>query len=276
MHVKEDGLGGHRFQSQFKKTTLCKFFADRNCMKGDSCNFAHDLAEVQTAPDLTKTSLCRMYMSSVCNKRSESCPFAHGVRELRMTPMFRPKGKQRRKESVIASKSNEDSALARTTFKPPVDGSDSNTTRGSRKAPVQPSGGYPNTNRGSWWEEPLKPPNMMLPAAPPPVMFSNDVKVGSTDFASVEQYDNSSDGSSQPWWGGSSESANVRLAPPPPPRPWDTFGCDANLPMVSDRKALGIQMAPGIPVFLQGMAVPESMEALEILLKKAMVDQYED
>lgn len=283
MHAEEDVPAFHRFQSQFKKTSMCKFFAERNCTKGDSCNFAHNLAELQTAPNLTKTSLCRMYQTSVCSKRSDACPFAHGVRELRMTPMFRPRGGKQRKDPATASKSNGHSALARSL---PLAVSDSNTARESRTAPQpktrglqQPSAGassYATTMCGSWWEEPLKAPNMMVPAAPASLMFSNDVKVGPIHLASVEQYDNSSECSSERWWGGSCESANVTLPPPPPPRPCDTFGCDAKIPLASDHKVLGIQTAPCIPVFLQGMAIPESMEALEILLKNAMVDQYED
>lgn len=79
------------FQAQFQKTVLCKFHAEGRCKMGALCRFAHTWVELREAPDLTKTSLCRLYMKGGCKKTSEECPFAHGMRELRMTPMFQAK-----------------------------------------------------------------------------------------------------------------------------------------------------------------------------------------
>lgn len=62
---------------------------------GNSCNFAHEIEELNDAPDLTKTSLCVKFMEGRQCKDAAACPFAHGQQELRMTPMFNIMRKQK-------------------------------------------------------------------------------------------------------------------------------------------------------------------------------------
>lgn len=49
--------------------------------------FSH--GNVSAPPDLTKTSLCKLWTSGKCVLSSANCPFAHGKRELRQTPLFK-------------------------------------------------------------------------------------------------------------------------------------------------------------------------------------------
>lgn len=77
-----------RFRSQFRKTEMCAFFASGWCSKSERCEFAHGPAELQHAPDLTKTSLCLKWLKWSCKRPSEQCPFAHGAHELRCTNAY--------------------------------------------------------------------------------------------------------------------------------------------------------------------------------------------
>lgn len=70
---------------QMRKTRLCQFHMQGNCMYGDRCTFAHEMQELQSAPDLRKTRICQAYMMGGCNK--EKCNFAHGLQELRSTDL---------------------------------------------------------------------------------------------------------------------------------------------------------------------------------------------
>jgi len=76
------------FRHQFKKTMLCSFYTEGRCCKGNECRFAHDSAQVEAPPDLTKTSLCALWQRGQCCYTAASCKFAHGKHELRMTPEF--------------------------------------------------------------------------------------------------------------------------------------------------------------------------------------------
>lgn len=77
-----------RFRKQFAMTELCTFFAKGACFKKDGCRFAHGSQELQQAPDLRKTSLCKKWLKYSCRLPSEACTFAHGVRELRATETY--------------------------------------------------------------------------------------------------------------------------------------------------------------------------------------------
>jgi hypothetical protein len=70
-------------QGAIVKSKLCVFWQNNLCKRGDSCTYAHGTAELQTAPDLVKTSLCRNMTNGSCT--IEGCPFAHSTRELRST-----------------------------------------------------------------------------------------------------------------------------------------------------------------------------------------------
>mmetsp|Transcript_97605 Transcript_97605/g.172874 ORF Transcript_97605/g.172874 Transcript_97605/m.172874 type:complete len:389 (-) Transcript_97605:132-1298(-) len=78
-----DGQRKDLLGPQMRKTRLCQFHMQGNCMYGDRCTFAHEIQELQSAPDLRKTRICQAYMMGGCNK--ESCNFAHGLQELRST-----------------------------------------------------------------------------------------------------------------------------------------------------------------------------------------------
>jgi hypothetical protein len=56
------------------------------CQFGDSCAFAHSCDELQGAPDLRKTRLCKSFVDGVC--QDPDCTFAHTEEELRSTDMF--------------------------------------------------------------------------------------------------------------------------------------------------------------------------------------------
>merc|ERR1740138_2025178 len=61
------------------------------CSKGDSCEYAHGMEELQAPPDLTKTSLCRDWQKGCCPESDATCRFAHGKRQLRKTAHFERK-----------------------------------------------------------------------------------------------------------------------------------------------------------------------------------------
>lgn len=77
-----------RFRKQFKKTQLCRFWANGSCWNSDDCTFAHGRNEVQGRPDLYKTSICENWTKGCCRYESQHCQFAHGHQELRATPLF--------------------------------------------------------------------------------------------------------------------------------------------------------------------------------------------
>lgn len=73
--------------SQFAKTKMCKFELIGCCLKGTSCQFAHDAAEMQALPDLSCTKLCpTLIKNGECN--IPGCTFAHDKVEVRATHAF--------------------------------------------------------------------------------------------------------------------------------------------------------------------------------------------
>eukprot|EP00931_Biecheleriopsis_adriatica_P018112 TRINITY_DN12768_c0_g1_i1.p1 TRINITY_DN12768_c0_g1~~TRINITY_DN12768_c0_g1_i1.p1 ORF type:complete len:377 (-),score=62.16 TRINITY_DN12768_c0_g1_i1:46-1176(-) len=66
-----------------KKTLLCKFNLSGRCLRGSSCDFAHDPQELHPAPDLRKTRLCTPFLAVGSCKYGLSCTFAHTAEELR-------------------------------------------------------------------------------------------------------------------------------------------------------------------------------------------------
>jgi len=78
--------GREMFRKQFLKTRPCLFYLDKKCKRGDKCTFAH--GEVEDAPNLDKTSICRQWKKGLCTLSSTQCRFAHGRRDLRRTALF--------------------------------------------------------------------------------------------------------------------------------------------------------------------------------------------
>eukprot|EP00930_Biecheleria_cincta_P019467 TRINITY_DN1484_c0_g2_i1.p1 TRINITY_DN1484_c0_g2~~TRINITY_DN1484_c0_g2_i1.p1 ORF type:complete len:238 (-),score=42.52 TRINITY_DN1484_c0_g2_i1:577-1290(-) len=69
----------------FSKTKMCKFHRAGKCSKGTQCPWAHDPSELQTAPDLRCTKLCKELISTGrCT--TADCRFAHSKEEWRTVP----------------------------------------------------------------------------------------------------------------------------------------------------------------------------------------------
>jgi len=68
---------------QLVKSSLCRFYASNQCRKGTSCPYAHGESELKARPNLTKTTICRNWISGCCAKKSAECNFAHGEWDLR-------------------------------------------------------------------------------------------------------------------------------------------------------------------------------------------------
>lgn len=86
-----DVAKGDAFQEQIQKTRFCRYYPLGKCTMGNTCRFAHTSRELRKAPDLSKTSMCKMYKKGLCTKSRAECPFAHGAHELRMTSTFQAK-----------------------------------------------------------------------------------------------------------------------------------------------------------------------------------------
>lgn len=70
----------------FGKTKLCKFHILGVCDKGAGCNFAHEASQLNNLPDLAKTRVCKVLISTGrCN--DPDCLYAHSKDELREMPV---------------------------------------------------------------------------------------------------------------------------------------------------------------------------------------------
>lgn len=75
---------------------MCSFFSSTGCYHGLSCDFAHDVSELQPAPDLRKSTICinfargyaQIDSTYIFSRRCSlsDCRFAHGPDELRPRP----------------------------------------------------------------------------------------------------------------------------------------------------------------------------------------------
>lgn len=70
-----------RYQKQFYKTSMCKYFLENSCKKGDQCSHAHAPDELQDKPVLSKTRMCKQILR-VGNCIDADCTFAHEIEEL--------------------------------------------------------------------------------------------------------------------------------------------------------------------------------------------------
>lgn len=71
-----------RLKTMCAKTKMCKFFAQGECKKGQTCAFAHSEAELREEPNLRSTKACPTLASTgTCS--NPKCLFAHAKRERR-------------------------------------------------------------------------------------------------------------------------------------------------------------------------------------------------
>mmetsp|Transcript_6773 Transcript_6773/g.10864 ORF Transcript_6773/g.10864 Transcript_6773/m.10864 type:complete len:433 (+) Transcript_6773:60-1358(+) len=69
----------------FGKTKMCKFHILGMCAKGTDCCFAHDQAEMNPIPDLSRTKICKTLINTgICT--DDNCKYAHNRDELRDVP----------------------------------------------------------------------------------------------------------------------------------------------------------------------------------------------
>ncbi|GMH33629.1 hypothetical protein BSKO_01463 [Bryopsis sp. KO-2023] len=96
-------VGGNK--SGRSKTSLCRYFIQGTCVRGDACNFAHKVEQLSSSTTridkgltekeiqegknhpLYKTEMCRYYQNNSCH-RGVDCCFAHSKAELRERPRF--------------------------------------------------------------------------------------------------------------------------------------------------------------------------------------------
>lgn len=83
----QQALRGTRYEDQFFKTKMCMFWEKGACTRGTDCKYAHGGKELNSMPNLTKTSLCRDLLTTGSCTRP-GCLFAHNVEELRATNEF--------------------------------------------------------------------------------------------------------------------------------------------------------------------------------------------
>jgi len=83
------GANSHRgacFDEQFFKTQLCTFWQAGRCFR-QACKFAHGQAELRSAPDLSRTSMCRVAIQGgTC--QDPTCGYAHHLNEVRATNSY--------------------------------------------------------------------------------------------------------------------------------------------------------------------------------------------
>eukprot|EP00930_Biecheleria_cincta_P065524 TRINITY_DN5133_c0_g1_i1.p1 TRINITY_DN5133_c0_g1~~TRINITY_DN5133_c0_g1_i1.p1 ORF type:complete len:327 (+),score=55.55 TRINITY_DN5133_c0_g1_i1:112-981(+) len=75
----------------FSKTKLCKFNQIGACKRGSACMFAHSADELNAAPDLFCTKMCKTFINTGSCRNNE-CKYAHTEDELRISSIgTRPK-----------------------------------------------------------------------------------------------------------------------------------------------------------------------------------------
>lgn len=82
-----DPASQERYRQQFYKTSMCKYFMENACRKGDQCSHAHSPDELQSKPVLSKTRMCKQILRSG-NCTDPECTFAHEIEELTAANAF--------------------------------------------------------------------------------------------------------------------------------------------------------------------------------------------
>jgi hypothetical protein len=76
-----DPASQKRYKKQFFKTSMCVYYLENACRKGDSCTHAHSADELQSKPVLSKTRMCKQVLRNG-NCPDRACSFAHEIGEL--------------------------------------------------------------------------------------------------------------------------------------------------------------------------------------------------
>lgn len=88
----------------FDKTTLCRFFLQRRCVRGAACKFAHGHIEQRAKPDLQRTKLCpKMQNGEHCGY--SNCGYAHKQAERRKLQLPAPVRMTRRNCTAVGTSS---------------------------------------------------------------------------------------------------------------------------------------------------------------------------
>lgn len=83
---EEKAIHKAKLEKQLRKTRLCVHWLAHGCQWGEKCTFAHGHEELERAPDLRRTKLCKAFAAGECT--DSRCTFAHGDQELRWTDQF--------------------------------------------------------------------------------------------------------------------------------------------------------------------------------------------
>lgn len=70
-------------ETALRKTKMCAYFRKGRCSRGADCTFAHNPAELNSRPNLSKTRLCIPFQHSGTCMMGMACRFAHDESELR-------------------------------------------------------------------------------------------------------------------------------------------------------------------------------------------------
>ena len=76
-----DKFGQEKYRQQFFKTSMCKYYLENACRKGNLCSHAHSEDELQNKPVLSKTRMCKQILRNG-NCIDPECCFAHEIDEL--------------------------------------------------------------------------------------------------------------------------------------------------------------------------------------------------
>lgn len=90
-----------------KRTKLCRFFIKGQCVRGESCTFAHGTTDLRAQPDWFRTQLCHDWHKSQSCAYGSKCKFAHSSSEVRPANNTKSKKKRNRKKTTASSNDKE-------------------------------------------------------------------------------------------------------------------------------------------------------------------------
>jgi len=72
-----------RLAKFLKKTSMCKHYQRGHCRFRDKCSYAHEVDELMSKPDLTKTRICVYFLAGCCT--NNNCSYAHDLNEVQQS-----------------------------------------------------------------------------------------------------------------------------------------------------------------------------------------------